>query len=641
MIRNATQRTVAPRRRISGIQVLDRAFDVLHLLAGTRESLSIADLAARLHLPKATLYRILASLAQHGYVRRDATAHRYELGLRPLELGRSVLEGLEIRQRSHRHLEDLILRSGESAHLAILDRYEAVYIDRVDGTSGLRMTSPIGHRAPAHSTAIGKALLASLDERGLEAYLAGATLVPRTPQTIRDPVALRSELSRVRRTGYAVDREEYELGVCSVAAGVRNHNGTVVAAVGLSGPAARMPRDRILRELGPLVAMNALAISKDLGWVPPSPTLAELEEAVEGVRTLPGTRGRPRPGREEVAAMRNACARTIAGIAGAATLVASLGLAGLAQAGEVKAFRYGHANAVTYPYHLAGLAFAKDLEQQTKGALKVNVFPLGQLGGERDITEGLQLGTIDFQATSLGVTGTFIKPVNILNLPFIFKGPDHWMKVMHGPLGEWIMKEAVREGEKVGLKVLGIGGPMFRVPMNNVRPIVKIDDFKGLKIRTMEVPIHKETYKAMGASPVPLPFGELYTALQTGVVDGNENGPATLEAMKFYEVQKYVTYLPVVSNGGIFLMSLKTWQRLSPEHQQAVLESAKAWVKSMDNEGLKQDTEALKKMEAKGTRINTITDMTPYVNATKHIYDQMLKDYPREYRDIVDKILKE
>jgi tripartite ATP-independent transporter DctP family solute receptor len=332
--------------------------------------------------------------------------------------------------------------------------------------------------------------------------------------------------------------------------------------------------------------------------------------------------------------------RRITGIAGAMVLAALLGLAGLGQAGEVKAFRYGHANAVTYPYHLAGLAFAKDLEQRTNGALKVNVFPMGQLGGERDITEGLQLGTIDFQATSLGVTGTFVKPVNILNLPFLFKGPDHWAKVMHGPIGDWIMKESVREGEKVGLKVLGIGGPMFRVPMNNVRPITKIDDFKGLKIRTMEVPLHKETYKAMGASPVPLPFGELYTALQTGVVDGNENGPATLEAMKFYEVQKYVTYLPVVSNGGIFLMGLKTWQRLSPDQQQTVAESAKAWVKSMDDEGLKQDTEALKKMEAKGTKINYIKDMTPYVNATKHIYDQMLKDFPKEYQETVDKILK-
>ncbi len=327
-------------------------------------------------------------------------------------------------------------------------------------------------------------------------------------------------------------------------------------------------------------------------------------------------------------------------MAGVAALAGLMGPSHPAHAGEVKVLRYGHANAVTYPYHIAGIVFAKDLEARTKGALKVNVFPMGQLGGERDMTEGLQLGTIDFQATSLGVAGTFIKPINILNLPFLFKGPDHWMKVMHGPIGAWIMQEAVREGEKVDIKVLGIGGAMFRVPMNNVRPITKVGDFKGLKIRTMEVPLHKDTYKAMGASPVPLPFGELYTALQTGVVDGNENGPAALEAMKFYEVQKYLTYLPVVSNGGIFLMSLKTWQRLSPEQQQAVTESATAWVKSMDDEGLRQDTEALKKMEAKGTQINYIKDMTPFVNATKPIYDQMLKEYPKEYRETVDKILK-
>jgi tripartite ATP-independent transporter DctP family solute receptor len=332
--------------------------------------------------------------------------------------------------------------------------------------------------------------------------------------------------------------------------------------------------------------------------------------------------------------------RVVFAVVAATALAALTAAAGPARAGEAKALRYGHANAVTYPYHVAGLAFAKDLDERTRGALKVNVFPQGQLGGERDITEGLQLGTIDFQATSLGVTGTFIKPVNILNLPFIFKGADHWVKVMHGPIGDWLMKEAQREGDKVGLKVLGIGGAMFRVPMNNVRPITKIEDFKGLKIRTMEVPLHKDTYKAMGASPVPLPFGELYTAMQTGVVDGNENGPATLEAMKFYEVQKYVTYLPVVSNGGIFLMSAKSFQRLGPEQQQAVTASAKAWVKSMDDEGLKQDTEALKKMEAKGTKVNIIKDMTPYVGATKQIYDQMLKDYPKEYREAVDRILK-
>jgi C4-dicarboxylate-binding protein DctP len=265
---------------------------------------------------------------------------------------------------------------------------------------------------------------------------------------------------------------------------------------------------------------------------------------------------------------------------------------------------------------------------------------MGQLGGERDITEGLQLGTIDLQGTSLGVTGTFIKVLNIYNLPFIFKGPDHFMKVTHGPIGEWVLKEVIKEGEKVNLKPLSIAGPAFRVPMNNIRPITKLEDFKGLKIRTMEVPLHKDAYKALGTSPTPLPFGELYTALQTGVVDGNENGPATLEAMKFYEVQKYVTYLPVLSNGGAFLMSLKTFNKLSPEHQKVIMESIPAWTKAMDDECLHQDNEALKKMEAKGTKINTIKDLKPYIDATAPVRTEAMKAWPKEWADVVEKILK-
>ncbi len=302
--------------------------------------------------------------------------------------------------------------------------------------------------------------------------------------------------------------------------------------------------------------------------------------------------------------------------------------------------RYGHANAVTYPYHIAGLAFAKAVEEKSKGTLEIKIFPLGQLGGERDITEGLQLGTIDLQATSFGVTGTFIKVLNIYNLPFIFKGPDHFMKVTHGALGEWVLKEVISEGEKVNLKPLSLAGPSFRVPMNNIRPITKLEDFKGLKMRTMEVPLHKDAYRALGASPVPLPFGELYTALKTGVVDGNENGPATLEAMKFYEVQKYVTYLPVLSNGGAFLMSLKTFNKLSPEHQKVIMESVPAWTKTMDEECLKQDKEALAKMEAKGTKINYVKDLKPYIDATAPVRAEAMKAWPKEWVDIVDKILK-
>ncbi|HER24054.1 MAG TPA: TRAP transporter substrate-binding protein [Candidatus Atribacteria bacterium] len=305
---------------------------------------------------------------------------------------------------------------------------------------------------------------------------------------------------------------------------------------------------------------------------------------------------------------------------------------------SVTELKYGHANAITYPYHLAGEAFAKFLNGESKGNLTVKIYPLGQLGGEKDITEGLQLGTVDFQGSSIGVTATFVPILDILNLPFLFKGPDHFIKVMDSSPGKALLAKAQEQGEKVGLKILAIAGPMFRVPMNDIHPIEKLEDFKGLRVRTMQVPMHMSAYKALGATPVPLAFGELYTALQTGVVDGNENGPATLAAMLFYEVQKYVSYLPVLSNGGIFLMSLKTWDKLDESQQKLVSDGVKAWIKSMNDEGLKQDREALKFMEEKGTVISYPEDLTTFIEASKPVYDEFFANSPEEWTQIVKDI---
>ena len=310
--------------------------------------------------------------------------------------------------------------------------------------------------------------------------------------------------------------------------------------------------------------------------------------------------------------------------------------------GAVKTLKYGHANVPIYFYHTAGEVFAQCLDKSTNGSVKVKIYPQGQLGGERDITEGLQLGSVDFQATSIGVTGTFIPALRILNLPFLFKGPKHWMAVMNGPVGQLILGKAREQGEKVGLKVLAIGAPDFRLPMNNKRPINSIDDFKGLKVRTMQVPIHMKAYDSIGASPVPLPFGELYTALQTGVVDGNENGPLTLYGKKFYEVQKYMVLIPVVSNGGIFLMSKPTWDKLPGEHQLAVTKCIPGWRKKMDHDALEKGGVAIDKMKEQGLQVTTIDDLTPFIEATKPCYEWLFTDLPKDTaewtREMVAKI---
>jgi len=308
---------------------------------------------------------------------------------------------------------------------------------------------------------------------------------------------------------------------------------------------------------------------------------------------------------------------------------------------QPKLLKYGHANVPIYFYHTAGEAFAECLNKSTDGQLELKIYPQGQLGGERDITEGLQLGSVDFQATSIGVTGTFIPALRILNLPFLFKGPKHWMAVMDGPVGQEILGKSREQGEKVGLIVLAIAAPDFRIPMNDVRPLRSIEDFKGLKFRTMEVPLHMKAYEAIGAKPVPLPFGELYTALQTGVVDGNENGPLTLYGQKFHEVQKYLTLLPVVSNGGIFLMSATIWDKLPKDHQLAVSKCVPSWRKKMRNDALEKGGWAIEQMKKEGLKeVNRIEDITPFIEATKSVYEWFYKDLPADTADWAKEIVK-
>jgi tripartite ATP-independent transporter DctP family solute receptor len=295
--------------------------------------------------------------------------------------------------------------------------------------------------------------------------------------------------------------------------------------------------------------------------------------------------------------------------------------------------RYAHSNVPIYFYHTAGEAFAQQLNTLTDERITVKLFPQGQLGGERDVTEGLQLGTVDFQATSIGVTGTFIPAVRILNLPFIFLGPKHFVAVMEGPIGAELLKKAQQQGEAVGLKVLSIAAADFRLPMNDVRAVNVPDDFKGVKMRTMEVPTHMAAYKALGANPVPLPFGELYTALQTDVVDGNENGPLALFGNKFYEVQKYVTLLPVVSNAGIFLMSQKTWDKLSPADQEAVMKSVSIWTKVMNEDAIELGGWAIEQMKKSGIQVNQVQDISAFVKKAQTVYPDFYESLPVDLKD--------
>ncbi|HHV58124.1 MAG TPA: IclR family transcriptional regulator [Firmicutes bacterium] len=248
------------------VQSVNRALAILEALQAAGEGLGVTEIGTRVGLHKSTVYRLLATLARHGYVEQDPATERYSLGLKLVELGTAVLERLELRDLARPYLKRLMEASQEVAHLVVLQDGEVVYIDKVECPGPVKMYSQLGRRAPAHATAVGKVLLAFLPKAQVDAILARG--LPRlTPHTITDPERLRRELRLIRERGYALDNEENELGIRCVAGPIFNHTGQVVAAFSISGLALRLLPAK-LEELGGLVRETSREISARLGYQP-------------------------------------------------------------------------------------------------------------------------------------------------------------------------------------------------------------------------------------------------------------------------------------------------------------------------------------------------------------------------------------
>ena len=251
------------------VQTLERAFSILDILGQSPQGISIRDLSSKINLPKGTTHRLLSSLSYFGYARQDPKTRNYFLGLKFVELGQILLSQLDLRKEAESFLRDLAERTKETIHLVILDRNEIVYIDKVEtdqNPSGLKMASRIGLRNPAHSSAVGKMILANFSEEELQVFFKEKTLVRRTENTITDPIQLREHLKSVRKQGYAVDDEENEKGIRCVAAPIYNEIGKTGAAISITGPAFRVTRKIIQESLKKEVMETSLKISQRLGF---------------------------------------------------------------------------------------------------------------------------------------------------------------------------------------------------------------------------------------------------------------------------------------------------------------------------------------------------------------------------------------
>lgn len=250
------------------------------------------------------------------------------------------------------------------------------------------------------------------------------------------------------------------------------------------------------------------------------------------------------------------------------------GMFPLAQAGASNV-KMGHVAPPFHGNHLGVVAFADYVREKTKGKIDIATFPAGQLGGERSMAEQIQTGTLQLATLTTAVLQNFVPQIGVLDMPFIF--PDR--KTAYAVLDDSEVQDKLFSYfPKKGFVAIGWAENEFRDFTNNKRAVRTPDDIKGLKVRVMETPIYLDTFKQLGASPVAIPFPETYNALQTGVIDAQDNPLLTTILMKFTEVTKYVTRTQHSLTESVIVVSADYWKSLSTEEQQIFREAAKVCI---------------------------------------------------------------
>jgi tripartite ATP-independent transporter DctP family solute receptor len=245
--------------------------------------------------------------------------------------------------------------------------------------------------------------------------------------------------------------------------------------------------------------------------------------------------------------------------------------AGLMSAASAQTvLKLGYATAASSHYGVGSTVFCDDIEKGTQGRYKCQQFPASALGGEREMIEAVQLGTLDIVNTSTGPVGNFVPEVKIVDIPFLFRDYDHARKVMDGPIGQDILTKFPSKG----LIALSWTENGFRHMTNSKRPIVKPADASGLKMRTMENKVHMDGYKTFGIQPTPMAFPEVFGALQQGTVDGQENPIPVILASKFSQVQKHLSLTGHVYSPGLLITSPRLMNKLSDADKKVFYDAA-------------------------------------------------------------------
>jgi tripartite ATP-independent transporter DctP family solute receptor len=267
--------------------------------------------------------------------------------------------------------------------------------------------------------------------------------------------------------------------------------------------------------------------------------------------------------------------------------------------------------------------FAAEVDKRTSGRIKIQTFYSGALGAERESIEAVQLGTHELTFTSTGPVPNFVPEARILDIPFLFRDKAHARAVLDGPIGQ----EMLAKFESKGFKALAWGENGVRHMTNSKRSVNSPDDLKGLKMRTMENPVHVAAYKGLGIVTTPMAFTEVFTALQQGTVDGQENPLSVIMAAKFEQVQKHLTLTGHVYSPAIFLMNKASFDKLSADDKRHFLEAAKVAVKANRDRVDADDARGVQELRAKGMQVVENVDKGRFIKQLEPVNAEFEKQF--------------
>jgi len=304
-----------------------------------------------------------------------------------------------------------------------------------------------------------------------------------------------------------------------------------------------------------------------------------------------------------------------------------------ALAGAKTVVKIGTVVAPDHPENIGARKIKELVEKKAGDRLEVQVFTDAQIGDQRTMVENLRNGVQEITWVTVGFFGSYEPILNVIESGYLFRDSWHSYKVFDGPMGDEIRGLV----EKHGVKLLGYYEAGLRHLTNNVRPVRNPEDMKGLKIRTPQAKYHLNTLKYMGANPVAMSFGELYTAMQQKVVDGQENPLSNIYKAKFYEVNKYLSLTGHLHLTHMVMYSAKLWDRLPPDLQKVVRESV---VESQEAErkAVRDDDESLlKELKAKGMQVND-ADREAFRKSVLPLREEAVKEFGPKAKEWIDRI---